>query len=73
MTVFFKYCSADEIKVACEKELKNLQIILTRKQEMVVDVERQRELLDFFHNDEMYGGHSGQKKLYAKLRAMGKI
>lgn len=65
----FKQCYLDEFKIACEKELKNLQIILTKGQETVTDVAKQRELLNLFHNDKMYGGHAGQKKLYSKLRA----
>lgn len=67
--VFFEECYINDFKRSCEKQFKKLQIVLTRKQEVVRDKNRQLELMEFFHGDKMYGGHVGQKKLYAKLRA----
>lgn len=66
---FFEECYLNDFKNTCQKQLKRLQIVLTRKQEVVKDKARQKELMEFFHTDKMYGGHAGQKKLYAKLRS----
>lgn len=65
----FKLCKYEEFKEACNGVLTNLQIILTKPPQIVTDTEQKREILDQFHNDRLYGGHSGQKKLYAKIRA----
>lgn len=64
----FKACTMNEFKMAGDKYLTNLQIILVNKPKEVTNTEEKIELLQYYHNNPIYGGHCGQKKLYAKLR-----
>lgn len=65
----FKMCKYEEFKMACQAELKNLKIIISRNPIKIVDEKQKMQLLEQFHKDPLYGGHAGQKRLYAKLRA----
>lgn len=67
----FKLCSVTEFK-KCGNEMlkraKNLTISIIKPPKVIgSDLEKQN-ILNKFHNDPVYGGHTGQKKLYAKLR-----
>lgn len=67
----FKLCTIDEFK-KCGNEIlkrtKNMSISIIRPPKEIVCDEEKLEILKKFHDDPVYGGHSGQKKLYAKLR-----
>lgn len=64
----FSYCTVNEFKNACEKILRNLQIKLIRRPKTVINDDEKVDLMSTFHENPIFGGHSGQKKLYAKLR-----
>lgn len=65
----FVYCSLHEFKEACESQFTKLQISLVKKPTVIKSEEEKLELMTNFHNDPVFGGHFGQKKLYAKLRS----
>lgn len=67
----FKLCEINEFK-QCGNELlrkaKNLTISIIKPPKVIECAREKMEILEKFHNDPVYGGHTGQKKLYAKLR-----
>lgn len=65
----FQIIRINELKEAGNKILKNLQIILINQPKKVTDENEKLELMKRFHDDPIFGGHVGQKKLYSKLRA----
>lgn len=65
----FLYCTVNEFKSACQKILNNLQIILITRPTTITNDSEKFELMTRFHDNPIFGGHSGQKKLYAKLRS----
>lgn len=64
----FTMCTINEFKEACEKYLKFTQIFLISTPESVTDDDVKLNILRKFHNDPIFGGHCGQKKLFAKIR-----
>ena len=64
----FKRCSALQFKNMMNKTLKNLKIALTPSVTLVENNEEILKLLNMYHNDPIYGGHAGVKRLYKKLR-----
>lgn len=65
----FDECQINDFKQSCNEVLKNIKIQLIKKPESVIDKNKQLELINFFHNDPIYGGHCGQKRMYANLRS----
>lgn len=65
----FKLYTIDNFKQACNENLKELIIIITRVPKIIVDDKEKIELMEKYHNDPIHGGHTGQKKLYAKLKS----
>lgn len=65
----FQMCNYEEFKEACNSLLGNLQIITFKPPEVISDHDRKQKILEQFHYDKLYGGHYGQKKLYAKIRS----
>lgn len=65
----FTTCTREDFKRACNEILVDLTIILVKKPKLIRDGNEKFELLSKFHEDSLYGGHCGEKKLYAKLRA----
>lgn len=65
----FEMCNIEEFKYACRNDLNNLQIILCRPPKTISNPEEKLRILEQFHDDPLYGGHCGQKKLYAKIRS----
>lgn len=65
----FLHFTVSQFKEACIKYLKNLQILLIKAPKVVEKESEIRELLNKYHTDPAYGGHVGQKRLYAKLRS----
>lgn len=61
-------CRIEDFKSIGNKTLKNLTISIIKPPKIVVDASEKLKLMEKFHNDPLFGGHSGQKKLYAKLR-----
>lgn len=64
----FKGCQVEDFKSVGNKILKTLTISIIKPPKIVVDASEKLNLMQKCHNDPLYGGHSGQKKLYAKLR-----
>ena len=61
-------CKISEFKNAANKILKNLQINLIKTPKTIDNDEEKKNLIQKFHCDEIYGGHFGLKKTYAKLK-----
>lgn len=66
--VIFKQFGLNEFKNVGNKTLKSLQIIIVGKQKQIVDDEEKMKLIHLFHNNPIFGGHAGPKRLYSKLR-----
>lgn len=64
----FIHCTVSDFKQSCIDTLKEITICLIQKTENILDKAKRRELLSTFHNVPLYGGHCGQKRLYANLR-----
>lgn len=65
----FQVCDYDDFKLACQNDLNTLQVILTTPTKKISNDEEKQDIMTQYHNDPLYGGHCGQKKLYAKLRS----
>lgn len=65
----FKYCTVGQFKQACENTLKKVTISLIHPTTEISDESKRLELMTQFHDDPVFGGHCGQKKLYSKLRS----
>lgn len=66
--IIFKMCTITEFKKLANHILNDLQIVLIQTPVTVTDKQAKQNILKKFHNDELFGGHCGKKKLYAKLR-----
>lgn len=64
----FDLCTINEMKIACRKHLKYTKILLIPTPEEINDEKMKANILNKFHYDPIFGGHTGQKKLYAKIR-----
>lgn len=68
----FKLCTISEFK-KCGNEVlrksKNLSIMIIKPPTLIDNDQEKEEILKKFHNDPIHGGHTGSKKMYAKLRA----
>lgn len=68
----FQKCGVDEIKSAGLAVLTTLQIILYNEPLLVTDKQQKQQLISNFHDNPMYGGHCGQKRLLSKLKGQFK-
>lgn len=67
----FKLCTISEFKKCGNdmlKKAKNMSISIIKPPRMIESQDEKMEILEKFHNDPIFGGHTGQKRLYAKLR-----
>lgn len=65
----FSHFKIAEFKNQCEKTLKNVEITLINRPQLIKSIDERQQILKKFHDDEIYGGHCGQKRLYAKIRS----
>lgn len=65
----FKLCTLENFKILVNKELKNLKISIVEMPKTISDDAEKMQILKFMHDDPLYGGHIGQRKLYEKIRA----
>lgn len=65
----FKLCRVEEFKSIGNKVLRSLTISIFKPPKVVTDASEKLEIIKRFHDDPLFGGHAGQKKLYAKLRS----
>lgn len=66
----FSMCTIDEFKQYGNIELKNIKIELIKLLKIVTDDNEKFNILKSFHDDKLFGGRTGQKKMYAKLIAL---
>lgn len=66
--IFIKF-SLNEFKKICNKELKFLKIAIVSKPKTVVTDEGKLNLLKIYHDNPVFGGHNGQKRMYHKFRS----
>lgn len=66
----FEICSLDDFKYACAHDLGNVEVVLIEPQTLITDKKEQLRLIKENHDNVLYGGHSGFKKLYSKLRQL---
>lgn len=55
-------------KETCQNILKKIKILLINEPIIITHEEDKLKLMTDYHNNYLFGGHSGQKRLYAKLR-----
>lgn len=58
------HCTVEEFISICNEELKYVKIALVTPPEIIRDESKKLELIRQYHDDKMFGGHCGQKKLY---------
>lgn len=65
----FEKLRIEEFKVEGNKILEKLEIIILKPIIRITDDNEKKRLIELNHNDQLFGGHCGQKRLYAKLKA----
>lgn len=63
----FTKISVSNFKVLGASILKNTKIVIIPSPTEITEAEKQRAIIEKFHNDPVFGGHVGSKLLYAKL------
>lgn len=64
----FELISAQTFKNSGTRILKHLRIALTPKTSYIKNNKDKLDLMSKFHDDPMFGGHCGTRRMYAKLR-----
>lgn len=64
----FQLCTLENFILFGNKELKNLKISIIELPKTVTDSAEKMQIVKFMHEDPLYGGHTGQKKMYEKIR-----
>lgn len=59
----FRFWSIEEFKHSCIDSIKSIIIALIRRPKHISSADEKYEILNKFHNDPLYGGHFGQKRL----------
>lgn len=65
----FKHCNINEFKQACNNVLTDVTIALIKRPQLISSDEEKHEILKQFHESEFFGGHCGQKRMYANIRS----
>lgn len=65
----FLFLTHTDFTNVCKRVLTHLRVVLLKRPMIVTDEARKLSLLNEFHSNPMFGGHCGQKKLYANLRS----
>lgn len=66
--LIFSKLTIDSFKKVGNKVLKPITMQIIKPAKLVVDATEKLDLIRKFHDDPLFGGHAGQKRLYAKLR-----
>lgn len=64
----FKICTITDFKNAANKILNKLKIRLIQSPAIINDKQTIQNIINKFHSDDLYGGHYGKKKMFAKLK-----
>lgn len=64
----FKLCAKETIKQIGNQTLKHVSIILVDPPKFVHDIQERKDLILLNHDNHAFGGHSGKRRLHAKLR-----
>lgn len=65
---FFNYFSAQDFITVASKVVRKTEIFLIKRPPLVKSAIEKQEILTRFHDDPLFGGHTGFKRMYAKLR-----
>lgn len=63
----FKLCSVNNFKYACNEYLNEVTVAIIKTPTKITNEEERVKILDKYHCDELYGAHSGQKKMREKI------
>lgn len=67
--IIFEYITINKFKQICDANLKQLQIILIKRPLPIYDDNEKQKLMSDYHDNYLFGGHCGHKRLYSKLRS----
>lgn len=62
-------CGIEKFENICNKELKNKTIVICTPQTIVQDKAEQLPLIKYYHEDKIFGGHCGTKRLLKQLQS----
>lgn len=65
----FKYFNVNDFKQSGVDNLHHVKIALINRPQLIESDTVKQEILNKYHNDKLFGGHCGQKRLYAKIRS----
>lgn len=66
--LIFTKCTIKEFKRLGNELLNNLTIAIEKRIKIINNPEERKNLIELNHNNHIFGGHIGKKRLYAKLR-----
>lgn len=62
-------CGIETFEEACNTELKNKTIVICIPQKVIHDKHEQQRLIKFYHENNIFGGHCGTKRLQKQLHS----
>lgn len=65
----FNMCSVNEFKALCNKLLRKIKIAINDTPQTINSQTEKLNILKRYHDDPVFGGHAGQKRMYAKIRS----
>lgn len=68
----FKRVDVNQFVKECQNKLNKIKIRLTPPILEIKNEEEKRQIMEKFHDDPLWGGHSGQKKLLSKIKSQYK-
>jgi len=69
MDNIFKKCTINEFKKLGQITLKKISIVLCSERKLITNKQEKQRLIEKYHEDPVFGGHCGQKRLLKKLKA----
>lgn len=64
----FRICAINTLKTLGNQILQDLQLILLEPIEKINEISERKRLIALYHDDPIFGGHPGTKRLLAKLK-----
>lgn len=65
----FKQCTVNQFKELGQEYMNNLTIVICNATKVITNENEKLQLIEKFHNNPLFGGHCGQKRLLKKLRS----